>query len=161
VTTRTITIARERGRWRAHAIDIDDAADLDTLADMIRDVGDTPAVAFVEEDDEYLAVVRVDDVGDPRVFLSDQRALAASPLAERLFGDALPPPAHAGDADEDSGGGLPDASPVGDPGLLADLGTGPDDLIKIITERGVLPSDAVAAFAERAGCGDLLDEVGG
>jgi putative tRNA adenosine deaminase-associated protein len=143
-------------------IDIDDVGDLDALADMIRDVGGEPAVAFVEEDDEYLAVVRLDDADEPRVFISDHRALFTSPFAGRLFADALPSVGGADlDVDDDAEGGLSDAAPIGDLGLLADLGTSPDELVEIIAEKGVLPSDAIATLAERAGCGDLLDEVGG
>jgi putative tRNA adenosine deaminase-associated protein len=127
---------------------------------MIRDLGGEPAVTFVEEDDEYLAVVRLDEAGDPRVFLSDQRALFTSRVAGRLFADALPAVTEL-DPDEDTEGGLSHATPIGDLELLSDLGTGPDALIEIIMARGVLPSDAVATLTERAGAGDILDEVGG
>ena len=82
-------------------------------------------VVYVEEDDEWLGVLRVtaETLQDRKVFLSDSRVLATSTLAERLFGDALPvlPPEE--DEDDEDTAGRPDAEPVGDPELLADLGT--------------------------------------
>ena len=88
--------------------------------------------------------------------------LATSTLAERLFGDALPvvPPDEDDEDDEDTAG-RPDAEPVGDPELLADLGTPGDVLIELCAEEGALPSDVVAALCERAGCLDVLDELRG
>ena len=36
------------------------------------------ALFFLEENDEYLAIVRVDGDGDPRTFISDGRAVGTS-----------------------------------------------------------------------------------
>ena len=52
-------------------------------------------------------------------------------------------PAEEDDSDEDTDG-RPDAEPVGDAELLADLGTPGDVLVEIIAEAGALPSDVVA-----------------
>lgn len=160
MTTMAVAIARDGENWRVSALDLEDAEDLDGLVDAMHDVGERTVVAFVEEDDEYLAVVRVDSVGDPRVFLSDQRALFSSEVADRLFADALPVVTEVDEDDDDSTAVLR-AIPVGDLDLLADLGTDAEALLMLIAEEGMLPVDVVAALAERAGCGDVFDEVGG
>jgi putative tRNA adenosine deaminase-associated protein len=154
-----VAIARDGELWRASVLDLDDIEDLDALVDAMHDLGEQTVVAFVEEDDEYLAVVRVDPVGDPRVFLSDQRALFSSELADRLFADALPAVTEVDDDDGETV--VLRALPVGDLDVLADLGTSPEAMLELIAEEGMLPVDVVAALAERAGCGDVFDEVGG
>ena len=159
MTTMAVAIARDGELWRASVLDLDDTEDLDALVDAMHDVGEQTVVAFVEEDDEYLAVVRVDSVGDPRVFLSDQRALFSFELAVRLFADALPAVTEVDDDDGETV--VPHALPVGDLDVLADLGTSPEALLELIAQEGLLPVDVVAALAERAGCGDVLGEVGG
>ncbi|WP_445548631.1 tRNA adenosine deaminase-associated protein, partial [Frankia sp. CiP1_Cm_nod2] len=60
------------------------------------------------------------------------------------------------DSDDTPAGG----QPVGDLDLLADLGTDADTLLELITEEGLLPADVVTAISERAGCADILDEIG-
>ncbi|WP_445548630.1 tRNA adenosine deaminase-associated protein, partial [Frankia sp. CiP1_Cm_nod2] len=92
MTQKASAIGRIRGRWSAHEIDLDNIDDLDILAELLHDISPELAVAFVEEDDEYLGIVRVEgDISDPRVFLSDHRVLFTSALADRLFASALPP----------------------------------------------------------------------
>ncbi|KLL12274.1 MULTISPECIES: tRNA adenosine deaminase-associated protein [Protofrankia] len=160
MTQKASAIGRIRGRWSAQEIDLDDIDDLDALADLLHDVSPELAVAFVEEDDEYLGIVRVEgDISDPRVFLSDHRVLFTSALADRLFAGALPPVGRR-DLDDDSDDAPAGGQPVGDIDLLADLGTDADALIELITEEGLLPADVVAAISERAGCADILDEIG-
>lgn len=154
-----IALVRSSAGWRGTELDLDGVEDLDALADVVRDfAGDdtAPAVAFVEENDEYLAIVRLTGGDDPRVFLSDRRVIATSDLAERLFDDALP---VAPVVDDDDEGLRPDADPAGDAELLADLGTPGDVLVELLTEGGALPADVVTALAERAGAADALDRA--
>jgi putative tRNA adenosine deaminase-associated protein len=163
VSTKAVAIAREDDQWRAYDLDAGEFEDLDALTDALHDLGEGLVVAFLEEDDEYLAIVRIDEhSSDPRVFLSDRRVLATSDLAEALLADALPLPAHSeDDEDDEDTAALLHAQPVGDLDLLADLGTGSDALIALIAEEGMLPGDVVAAISERAGAGEILDEVRG
>ncbi len=156
-----IAIARKGGSWSAQELDPAAAEDLDALADLLRDLSEEVVLGFVEEDDEYLGIIRVDGDSDPRVFLSDRRVLTSTELAARLFADALPAAAPAEDDDE-----APTrmSMPAGDSDLLADLGTPADVLIELIGEEGMLPADVIAALGERAGVGDALDvleSVGG
>jgi putative tRNA adenosine deaminase-associated protein len=159
VTTKAVAIARERGRWLAYELGTAELEDLDSLADAMREFGNGPVVTFVEEDDEYLAVVRLDGDADPRVFLSDRRVLFTSDLAARLLAEALP--VIVDDADDDDEGALNHAHPIGDLEVLTDLGTGPERLLELIGEEGMLPADIIAALSERAGAGENLDEVRG
>jgi putative tRNA adenosine deaminase-associated protein len=164
VSTKAVAIARDDDGWRAYDLDPHELEDLDALTDAMRDLGDGLVVAFLEEDDEYLAIVRLDeDSADPRVFLSDRRALSTSDFAENLFADALPlPPSRPrDDDDEDDEAVMLHAQPIGDLDLLEDLGTPADELIALIAEEGMLPGDVAAAIGERAGAGEILDEVRG
>jgi putative tRNA adenosine deaminase-associated protein len=164
VSTKAVAIAREDDRWGAYDLDPGELEDLDALTDAMRDLGDGLVVAFVEEDDEYLAIIRIDeDSSDPRVFLSDRRVLATSDLAETLLSDALPLPAprDGDDDDEEESAAMLHAQPIGDLDLLADLGTPATALIDLISEEGMLPGDVIAAISDRAGAGDILDEVRG
>jgi putative tRNA adenosine deaminase-associated protein len=158
VTQRAHAMSGQAGRWSAHEVDLTDVEDLDSLLDQLRDLGGPTVVAFVEEDDEYLGIVRIDTEADDdaRVFLSDQRALFDSALAERLFADALPPVTR-WDVDDDEVNTSP--TPSGELDLLADLGTSADDLVDLVGEEGMLPADLISALAERAGCVDILDDI--
>jgi putative tRNA adenosine deaminase-associated protein len=56
-------------------LDVDDAEDLDELAELVRGSlpGAGPGLAIIEREDSWFALVRVDDDGDPRPFVSDLR----------------------------------------------------------------------------------------
>ena len=162
MSTKAVAMAREDDQWRAYDLDPKEFEDLDAMTDAMHDLGDGLVVAFLEEDDEYLAIIRIDeDSSDPRVFLSDRRVLGTSELAEALLADALPVLAPSEDDDEDENHALLHAQPIGDLDLLADLGIPSDALIALITEEGMLPADVITAISERAGAGDILDEAHG
>ncbi|MCK9899267.1 tRNA adenosine deaminase [Parafrankia colletiae] len=161
MTTKGIAIAQNAGRWTAHDLDIADMEDLDSLVDAMHDLSSGTVIAFVEEDDEYLAIVRITARDpDPKVFLSDRRVLLTSDHAERLFADALPSMAGLDD-DSDDDAPVGQASPVGDLDLLADLGTPTEALLELIAEEGMLPADVISAVSERAGAGEIFDDVRG
>src|SRR5262245_11406855 len=114
----------------------------------MRDLGDGLVVAFVEEDDEYLAIIRIDeDSSDPRVFLCDRRVRGAASLAEALCADPLPTPAPRDDEDDEDQAVLQHAHPIGDLDLLDDLGTSADALVALIAGEGMLPADVAAAIS--------------
>ncbi len=48
---------------------------------------------------------------------------------------------------------------VGDPGLLADFGLAPEDLVKLVEEGEGDPASVVAAVGERCGFDELLDAL--
>ncbi|KPM53543.1 tRNA adenosine deaminase [Frankia sp. CcI49] len=163
MSTKGIAIAQHGERWTAHDLHIADMEDLDSLVDAMHDLSSGTVIAFVEEDDEYLAIVRITARDpDPKVFLSDRRVLLTSDHAERLFADALPSMAGF-DSDDDSDEDTPvgQASPVGDLDLLADLGTPAEALLELIAEEGMLPADVISAISERAGAGEIFDDARG
>ena len=156
-------LSRTGGQWSAEEVDLDEVEDLEALAELLRDLtpeGEGPALLLLEEDDEYVAVVRVDggagSLDEPRVFLSDMRAVQASEVAAMLWEDSALSDSVEEDDDE---GTRPVAEPVGDTGLLSDLGTSADDLLALCAEEGLLPADVLAAVGERAGFADALEQV--
>jgi putative tRNA adenosine deaminase-associated protein len=157
-------LARTTAGWTGLELDLDGAEDVDAVADLVRDVTDDARMAllFVEEDDEYVAIVRVDkDADEPRVFISDGRAADSYPIVEIL---AVAVEAarddDAGEEDEDAPPGH-DSEPLGDAALLADLGTSARDLLALCAHEGTLPSDLISEVCERAGCLDELEALRG
>ena len=153
-------VARTADGWTGQEVDLREVEDLEALADVLRELtgsGPGPALLLLEENDEYLAVVRVDGgataLDEPRVFLSDRRAVQLSDVAALLWEDA---PAPVADDDE---GPRPVAEPVGDAGLLSDLGTSADELLELCAEEGLLPADVLTEVCERAGCAEALEQV--
>jgi putative tRNA adenosine deaminase-associated protein len=157
-------LARTAESWTGVEVDLDELEDIEALTDLMRDLtgdGPGPALLMLEEDDEYVAIVRVDGgstgLAEPRVFLSDRRAVQNSDVAAMLWEEA--------DADEDvedddeDEGTRPVAEPVGDTELLADLGTPGTQLVDLCAEEGLLPADVLTAVCERAGCADVLEEL--
>jgi putative tRNA adenosine deaminase-associated protein len=145
----TAVLARDGDKWFPHNVDMEALESLDDLADALRarEVDDAePVLAFIEREDAWWAVVRVDGDEDPRVFVSDVAAAAASTFSEILEVEV----------DEEVGasaGGF-----VGDLDLLADLGTSPDDLQGMCADE-MLPMDALAAVAEAGGFAEVLDSL--
>ena len=114
---------QEDNQWRAFDLDPADE-DLDALTDAMRNLGDGLVVAFVEEDNEYLAIIQM--TRTPRIprYSCPTGSIGTSALAEALLADTLPLPAPRGGDDEDEDDAvLPHAQPIGDLGLLDDLGT--------------------------------------
>lgn len=156
-------LARTPAGWTAEELDLDGLTDVDAVADRVRDVdGEAEtALLFVEEDDEYVAILRV-DADDLRVFVSDSQAAESYPVAGIFAGAVEEEPAPSDlDADEEEDEDPPDSEPVGDADLLADLGTPRRDLIALVTHERTLPSDVISEVCERAGCLDELETLRG
>jgi putative tRNA adenosine deaminase-associated protein len=155
-------LARTADGWTAEELDLDGLADVDEVADRVRDVdGEAEtALLFVEEDDEYVAILRV-DADDLRVFVSDAQAAQSYPVAGIFAGAVEDEPAPPSDLDDEEEEDPPDSEPVGDADLLADLGTPRRDLIALVTHERTLPSDVISEVCERAGCLDELETLRG
>jgi putative tRNA adenosine deaminase-associated protein len=157
-------LARTGESWTGVEVDLDELEDIEALTDLLRDLtgdGPGPALLLLEEDDEYLAVVRVDGgsggLAEPRVFLSDRRAVQNSGVAAMLWEEADPD--DDAEDDDDDEGTRPVAEPVGDTELLADVGTPGSELVDLCAEEGLLPADILTTLSERAGCADVLEEL--
>jgi putative tRNA adenosine deaminase-associated protein len=139
--------ARTDAGWIGTEVDLGEVAGLDDVADIMREAAvETSAdtvILLLEQEDEWFAVLRLDDGEDPRIFLSDSRA--------RLFGE-LAAMLH-----EQVGGAKDSDKPAGDAGLLTDFGTGPDRLTAL-GERA-LPGEALSAVAERAGFAEEYERL--
>lgn len=146
-------LARTDDGWTGRDVDLDGVEDLEALTETLRDLyDDSPLILLMlEQDDEWMGVVRVEPDEDPRVFLSDRRAVHASDVAALLWEEEEEVP------DEDDEAPPPIAEPVGDTELLSDLGTPGPALLDLCATEGMLPADVLTALGERAGFVDVLD----
>ena len=173
MTYAAAALARVDGAWFGDELDLEGVEDLDGVVELLREVvGDdaTTALLFVEEDDEWFAVLRVDADNEPRVFVSDARVIASSDTAA-LFAEAAvevnvddDDEADDGDADDEDDedeGTRADGDPTGDASLLADLGTPAHRLLELCAEEGQLPADVITTLCEAAGCLDVLEKLRG
>jgi putative tRNA adenosine deaminase-associated protein len=170
VTYATAALARVGTGWFGEEVDLAEVEDLDGVVELLREVvGDDAdtALLFVEEDDEWFAVLRVDADDEPRVFVSDARVISSSDTAALFAEAAIEASAEDGDAadddedDDDDETTLVDGDPAGDPALLSDLGTPPGRLLALCAEEGQLPADVISALCESAGCLDVLEKLRG
>lgn len=162
-------LSRRPSGWSGEELDLKEVEDLDGVIEEMRRYGDDAELQllFVEEDDEWFAIVRVDEDGDPRVFLSDGRAMENSQLGA-LFGEAaavaeLPEEDDVDDDvdddDDEEDAGQTSGDPVGDPDVLSDLGTPDKRLLALCAEEGQLPADVISTLCETAGCLEALDAL--
>jgi putative tRNA adenosine deaminase-associated protein len=166
VTYFAAALGRTSSGWAGQELDLDEAEDLDGVLDELREVSDDAdlTLLFVEENDEWFAVVRLDG-DEPRVFLSDGRVVETSTLGA-VFGEAatVAEPPDDDEDDDDSDDEEEEVTriagdPVGDAELLADLGTPSSRLLKLCAEEGQLPADIISSLCERAGCLDVLESL--
>lgn len=164
------TFARVDSAWFGDDVSLDEVEDLDGVVELVREViGDEAdtGLLFVEQDDEWFAVLRINADGDPRVFVSDARAVASSEIASLLVEDAIEISVEADEHDEDEvdeddePSVLADGDPAGDASVLSDLGTSASRLLALCAEEGALPADIIAAVCEAAGCLDVLEKLRG
>lgn len=174
-----VVLARTEEGWHANDIDLDEVDDIGDLADAMRasssaNSDDGTFLLFLEQEDAWFAVVRVDGEDDPRVFVSDSGAIEHSAYAEMLLeaaGARTGGKTDLEDLDEDAlsedGEDEPDedepaelqSGPVGDHFLLVDLGTDGESLLDLCAKEGLLPSEILTTLADNAGGADVLEAV--
>lgn len=172
MSTFAAAVARGKKGWTASELDLSGAADIDEVVDRLRDAEPDAGVSllFVEADDQYLVILRLDEGEDLRVFGSDSAFADESRIGSLLLGeveapaleiDELAAPRTADDEDEEPATtvGDPDADPVGDADLLSDLGITSHRLLVLCGQEGMLPADVSAEICERLGCADELEEL--
>lgn len=173
--------------WSASEVSLSDAADVEDVADRLRDVDPAADVSllFVESDDSYLVILRLDHGEDLRVFGSDAGFAEESRLGALLLGDVGQPGLDLGtaevdlddlvigppdpdpdrvddeaeEAEEASSVLVADLEPAGEADLLADLGVTADKLLELCAHEGMLPSDVTAEVCQAIGCGDAVEEL--
>ncbi|WP_229067666.1 tRNA adenosine deaminase-associated protein [Actinoplanes sp. DH11] len=159
-------VSRSKTGWTASELDLSGLADIDEVVDALRDVEPDAdlALLFVESDDEYLAILRLDEGEDLRVFASDSAFAEESRIGSVLLGEVETPALGLDDLaatedDEDRPAGEPDADPIGDAELLGDLGVNAQRLLTLCAMEGMLPSDVTAEICQKIGCGDEMEEL--
>ncbi|MFJ3668068.1 hypothetical protein ACIPSE_16625 [Streptomyces sp. NPDC090106] len=170
-------LARTEDGWEASDTELDDVETLADLADLAREASpeDDTVLVLIEQEDAWFGVVRIDGEDDPRIYVSDAAAAARSSYGEILLTDELlgrnPDDAddldtldldgtedgeddEDGDDDSESGGSAEAVphGPVGDAGVLDDLGVSEKEL-KALSE------DALGEIAEALGASDVLETV--
>ncbi|MGW1172722.1 tRNA adenosine deaminase-associated protein [Kitasatospora sp. NPDC002543] len=170
-------LARTEDGWDVSETELDDVETLADLADLARDStqDDDSVLIFIEQEDAWFAIVRVDGEEDPRIFVSDGAAAARSSYGSVLtdelvdqageseFGDLdhlLDEAEEAAEQDEEDAetpGGVP-VGPLGDAHLLTEFGLAADELLALSGE-GAVPGDALEEIAEALGCGEVLEAV--
>lgn len=167
-------LARTHDGWQASDTELDDVETLSDLTDLARDasVDEDTVLVFIEQEDAWFGVIRIEGEEDPRIYVSDAAAAARSSYGEILTNELLggdDDPADALDALDLDGteDGEPEeadadgdaardesvpAGPVGDHTILADLGLGEKELLTLETE-------ALPEIAEAIGAGEILETV--
>ncbi|MET9555169.1 hypothetical protein [Streptomyces sp. NPDC006645] len=175
-------LARTEDGWEASDTELDDVETLSDLTDLAREasVDEDTVLVFIEQEDAWFGVLRVEGEEDPRIYVSDAAMAARSSygeiLTDELLGgddddlaDALDTLDLDGtedgeteeqedteDSDEVSGlagaagPGAVPAGPAGDRAILADLGLSEADLL-------ALETDAMAEIADALGASEVLE----
>ncbi|WP_235978436.1 tRNA adenosine deaminase-associated protein [Streptomyces lycii] len=164
-------LARTEDGWEASDTELDDVESLADLADLAREAStdDDTVIAFIEQEDAWFGVVRVDGEEDPRIYVSDAAAAARSSYGEILLTDELlgrdPDDLDVlvdldgtedGEPDQEEDEPSDDEAvppgPIGESVLLEDLGMSAKELLS-------LESDALGAIADALGCEEILEAV--
>jgi putative tRNA adenosine deaminase-associated protein len=166
-------LAHTSAGWTTAELDLDGADNVEAVGDLLRDVDPDAELSllFVESDDEFLVVMRLDHGDDLRVFSSDVAFADASKIGEVLLEELEPSevpvdldiaePAE-GDADaEEEPAAEPVGNPVGDADLLTDRGISSRDLLALCAHEGMLPADIMTEICRKLGCADQLQDLRG
>jgi putative tRNA adenosine deaminase-associated protein len=176
-------LARTEDGWQASETDLDDVETLGDLTDLARTASaeEDTVLVFIEQEDAWFGVVRVDGEEDPRIYVSDAAAAARSSYGEILLTDELlgrdPGAAvdlddlvdldgtEEGDDDTDADDVVPGPAeepvplgPLGDADILADLGMSKKELLALSGD-GALTGEALGEIADTLGCADVLEAV--
>ncbi|BBJ42579.1 hypothetical protein GCM10017744_054550 [Streptomyces antimycoticus] len=156
-------LARTAEGWEASDTELDDVETLTDLIELARlaSEDDDTVLAFIEHEDAWFGVVRVDGEDDPHIYVSDAAAAArtsyGSMLTDELLGrdpdddlDSLVDLDGTEDGepdrdDEDADDAPVPLGPLGDADILADYGMDEKELKS-------LDGDALESIAEMLGC---------
>jgi putative tRNA adenosine deaminase-associated protein len=165
-------VVRDDSGWTAAEVNLRGVTDLEDAADRLRDVDQDAALSllFVEADDAYLVIMRLDEGEDLRVFGSDSAYAEESRLGALLVGDLKtsvtgledteePRPSGSGDDDTEQPAVDPEADPVGEADILADLGISAQKLLNLSAHEGMMPADVTAEVCQLLGCADEVEEL--
>ncbi|MET9218996.1 hypothetical protein ACIOC1_01740 [Streptomyces sp. NPDC088197] len=172
-------LARTEDGWQASEPDLDDVETLADLSDLARAAGDEEetVLVFIEQEDAWFGVIRVDGEEDPRIYVSDAAAAARSSYGEILLTDEVlgrdPEDLDElvdldgtedgeDDETEDAVAGPSEdhvpTGPLGETDILTDLGMSTRELLALSGD-GALTGEALGEIADALGCGDVLEAV--
>ncbi|QHY96630.1 hypothetical protein SSPS47_16095 [Streptomyces sp. S4.7] len=174
-------LARTEDGWAASDTELDDVETLSDLTDLAREasVDEDTVLVFIEQEDAWFGVLRVEGEEDPRIYVSDAAMAARSSYGEILTDELLGGDDDLDDAldtldldgtedgeteeqedtdDRDdstgtavaAGPGTVPAGPAGDRGILADLGLSEAELL-------ALETDAMSEIADALGASEVLE----
>lgn len=166
-------LARTQDGWQASDTELDNVETLSDLAELARaaSLDDDTVLVFIEQEDAWFGLVRVEGEEDPRIFVSDAAAAARSSYGEILTNELLGGDDDSlvdeletldldgtedgepdGDDDFDPDSEAVPATPLGDRDILMDLGLSEKELL-------ALDTDALMEIAEALGAADVLETV--
>ncbi|MER6916554.1 hypothetical protein ABT354_33285 [Streptomyces sp. NPDC000594] len=101
-------LARTQDGWEASDTELDDVETLSDLTDLAREAApdEDTVLVFIEQEDAWFGIVRVEGEDDPRIYVSNGAAAARSSYGEILTSELL---------------GADRSDPVGDLDALVDL----------------------------------------
>lgn len=185
-------LARTEDGWEASDTELDDVETLSDLTDLAREATagsaeDDTVLVFIEQEDAWFGVVRVDGEEDPRIYVSDAAAAARSSYGEILLTDEMlgrePGTDDPGvdldaldlDGTEDGEPAESEAGPDSDSAADDDAGDASGDAVpagplgdsELLTDLGVPekellglePGDALSDIAEILGAAEVLETV--
>ena len=93
MSTFAAAVARGKNGWTASELELTGIADLDEVVDRLRDAEPDAELSllFVEADDQYLVILRLDEGEDLRVFGSDSAYADESRVGALLLADVETP----------------------------------------------------------------------
>jgi len=146
--------------WASAELGLEGAEDVEDVADLLREVDPDAELSllFVESDDEYLVILRLDEGDDLRVFGSDGAFAQESAIGAILLADLEDSEVPVGmeEDDDEVEGAEPVGQPVGDADVLSGLGISARDLLSLCAHGGLLPSDLMLEVCRKVGCADAL-----
>ncbi|PVC91472.1 hypothetical protein DBP19_16835 [Streptomyces sp. CS090A] len=84
-------LARTEDGWEASDTELDDVETLSDLTDLAQEasVDEDTVLVYIEQEDAWFGILRVDGEEDPRIYVSDASAAARSSYGEILLTDEL------------------------------------------------------------------------
>jgi putative tRNA adenosine deaminase-associated protein len=164
-------LAHSSAGWTTAELDLDPAENVEAVGDLLRDVDPKAELSllFVEADDEFLVILRLDGGEDLRVFGSDVAFADTSRIGEVLLDELeasevpvdldVPEVSEGGEDDDEPV--EPVGNPVGDADLLTDRGISARDLLALCSHEGMLPADVMTEICRKLGCADQLQDLRG
>lgn len=145
-------LAQQDDEWRGVELDLDGVDSLEQLVQRAAEELEAERVCVLIEADDWFGIAELAEDEEPRAYVSDAFEAAATAIGEMLVSEF-------GEIDEDEEEPEVPSGPLGESGLLSELGLAATDLELIATKTGLTPLDAVGEIADRIGAGAALEDM--